>query len=147
MKSRTSIRNKVLLVSIILVFVISMLALVDNIIRGDKNYETKDDKANEFALQIQKSGELLPPDNKEYVKTYRLSRDDDGSLILTITDVDNNVSICEMEPNTYEILDIYPSGNSPETLRMLIIICCVLSGGLLIAIIISIIKEKKTART
>ena len=123
-----------------------MIALVDNIIKGDKNYETRDDKANEFVLQIQKAEELLPPDNKEYVKTYLLSRDKDGSLFLTITDVDNNVSICEMEPNTYEILDIYPSGNNPETLRMLIIICCVLSGGLSIAISISIIKEK-TART
>lgn len=146
MINRTSIRNKVLLVPIILVFVISVLALVDNIIRGDKSYEVRDDKANEFALRIQKSGELLPPDNKEYVKTYQLSRDEDGSLILEITDIDNIISICEMEPNTYEILDIYPSGSSPETLRMLIIICCVLSGGMAITIIISIIKEK-TART
>ncbi len=145
MRNRTSIRNKVSLPVIILVFVISLIALVDNVIKGDKIYELKDDKATEFALQIQKAGELLPPDNKEYVKTYQLSRDEDDSLVLTITDIDNNISICKLDPTTYAVLDLHADGSNPKALRTLINICCILSGGMLISMLISFIKEK-TAR-
>lgn len=140
-RSREKIIERLKKIALITIFLASLIGIIWCIRYDSSDYLSRDDKAEEFCLEIKKAGHLLPPDDN--IKVYSVKIIRDGAMILTLTDMDGVKSVCEMT-NYFEILEINPAGVTPRTMLIFMTACCIISAVIFISIICNDRKAERT---
>lgn len=140
-RSREKIIGRLKKIALITIFLASLIGIIWCIRYDTSDYLSRDDKAEEFCLEIKKAGHLLPPDDN--IKVYSVKIIRDGAMILTLTDMDGVKSVCEMT-NYFEILEINPAGVTPRTMLIFMTACCIISAVVFISIICNDRKAERT---
>ena len=144
MKTKTKEkRNKGLIPVVILVTAIGCVLLfcigatLWYILNAEEYYEEKAEKTENFCLEMQEAGHLLPV--TEEIQTYSVETKEDGTMVLTIKDEDNFECICEMTPYDCQILDLYPNTN----LNLKVCLSAVVTALLIVWIYLVIYSYRK----